>query len=71
MEEHLRRLMAQIETEQGLVFLKEALPHVEELQNIQAKLIRNFFNALCQEGFTKTQSLEIIKEQGIGINIDS
>jgi hypothetical protein len=46
MEEHLRRLMAQIETEQGLVFLKEALPHVEELQNIQAKLIRNFFNPI-------------------------
>ena len=71
MEEHLRRLMAQIETEQGLAFLKEALPQVEELQNIQAKLLRNFYNALCQEGFTKTQSLEIVKVQGIGISIDS
>lgn len=71
MEEHLRRLMAQIETEQGLAFLKEALPQVEELQSIQAKLIHNFYYALCQEGFTKTQALEIVKEQGIGINIES
>lgn len=71
MEEHLRRLMAQIETEQDLAILKETLPQVEELQNIQAKLLRIFYNALCQEGFTKTQALEIVKAQGIGINIDS
>lgn len=71
MEEHLRRLMTQIETEQDLAFLKETLPQVEELQSIQAKLVRNFYNALCQEGFTKAQALEIIKAQGIGVNIDS
>jgi hypothetical protein len=71
MDEHLKRLMAQIETEQGLAFLKEAMPHVEELQSIQARLLHSFYAALCQEGFTKTQALEIVKEQGIGINIDS
>lgn len=71
MEEHLRRLMAQIETEHGLAYLKEALPQVEELQSIQAKLVHNFYSALRQEGFTKTEALEIVKVQGIGISIDS
>ncbi len=65
---NLRRLMAQIEAEQGLQHLDEILPQCMGLQKTIAKLIRNFYISLCKEGFTKPQALEIIKTQGTGLN---
>ncbi len=65
---NLRRLMAQIEAEQGLQHLDEILPQCMGLQKKIAKLIRNFYISLCKEGFTKPQALEIIKTQGTGLN---
>ena len=65
---NLRRLMAQIEAEQGLQHLDEILPQCMGLQKTIAKLIRNFYISLCKEGFTKPQALEIIKTHGTGLN---
>ncbi len=67
-EDHLRRLMAQIEAEQGLRHLDEILPQCMDLQKTMAKLIRNFYVSLCKEGFTKPQALEIVKIHGTGLN---
>ncbi len=67
-DDHLRRLMAQIEAEQGLRHLDEILPQCMDLQKTMAKLIRNFYVSLCKEGFTKPQALEIVKIHGTGLN---
>ncbi|MCP5006864.1 MAG: hypothetical protein GY941_23395 [Planctomycetes bacterium] len=67
-DDNLDHLMEQIEVEQSLVFLKKILPQCTELQNILAKLMYNFYRTLCNEGFTKSQAIEIIKVHGTGIN---
>jgi hypothetical protein len=68
MEENLRRLMAQIEAEQGLRQLNEILPQCVDLQKTLAMLMHNFYTSLCKEGFTKPQALEIIKVHGTGLD---
>ncbi len=68
MDESLRRLVAQIEAEQGLRHLEEILPQCMNLQKTLAMLMHNFYNSLCKEGFTKPQALEIIKAHGTGLN---
>ncbi len=67
-DDNLRRLMAQIEAEQGLRHLDEIIPQCMGLQKTMAKLIRNFYVSLCEEGFTKSQALEIIKTHGTGLS---
>ncbi len=67
-DDNLERLMAKIEVEQGLLFLKGILPQCMDLQNVMAKLMRNFYTSLCREGFTETQALEIIKTHATGLN---
>ena len=66
-EDNLDHLMEQIEVEQGLAFLKKILPQCSDLQDILAKLMYNFYSSLCNEGFTKSQAIEIIKSHGTGI----
>ena len=68
MDDNLRRLMAQIEAEQGLRHLNEILPQCVDLQKTLATLMHNFYTSLCKEGFTKPQALEIIKAHGTGLN---
>ncbi len=68
MDDNLRRLMAQIEAEQGLRHLNEILPQCMDLQKTLAMLMRNFYTSLCKEGFTKPQAIEIIKAHGTGLN---
>ncbi|GAX62342.1 hypothetical protein SCALIN_C29_0126 [Candidatus Scalindua japonica] len=68
MDDNLRRLMAQIEAEQGLRHINEILPQCMDLQNTLATLMHNFYTSLCKEGFTKSQALEIIKAHGTGLN---
>jgi len=68
MDDNLRRLMAQIEAEQGLRHLNEILPQCVELQKTLAMLMHNFYTSLCKEGFTKPQALEIIKAHGTGLD---
>jgi len=68
MDENLRRLMAQIEAEQGLRHLNEILPQCVDLQKTLAMLMHNFYTSLCKEGFTKPQALEIIKAHGTGLD---
>ncbi|MBT3879653.1 MAG: hypothetical protein HON76_16575 [Candidatus Scalindua sp.] len=68
MDDNLRRLMAQIEAEQGLRQLNEILPQCMDLQRTLATLMHNFYTSLCKEGFTKQESLEIIKALGTGLN---
>lgn len=68
MDDSLRRLMAQIEAEQGLRNLNEILPQCMELQRTLATLMHNFYTSLCKEGFTKPEALEIIKSHGTGLN---
>lgn len=67
-DDNLKHLMAQIEVEQGLRFLNEILPQCMDLQKTMAKLMHNFYDSLCKEGFTKLQALEIIKTHGTGLN---
>ncbi len=67
-DDNLRRLMAQIEAEQGLRHLDEILPQCMGLQKTMAMLMHNFYVSLCKEGFTKPQALEIIKTHGTGLN---
>lgn len=67
-DKELRRMMAQIEAEQGLRHLDEILPQCMGLQKTLARLMRNFYVSLCKEGFTKPQALEIIKTHGTGLN---
>jgi len=67
-ENNLRRLMAQIEAEQGLRQLNEILPQCVDLQKTLAMLMHNFYTSLCKEGFTKPQALEIIKVHGTGLD---
>ena len=66
--DNLEYLMAQIEVERGLGFLKNLLPQCVDLQKTLATLLYNFYCSLCKEGFTKSQALEIIKAHGIGLN---
>ena len=68
MDENLRRLMAQIEAEQGLRHLNEILPQCVDLQKTLAMLMHNFYTSLCKEGFTKPQALEIVKVHGTGLD---
>jgi hypothetical protein len=68
MDDNLRRLMAQIEAEQGLRYLNEILPQCVDLQKTLAMLMHNFYASLCKEGFTKSQALEIIKVHGTGLD---
>ncbi len=68
MDDDLRRLMAQIEAEQGLRHIKEILPQCVDLQKTLAMLMHNFYTSLCKEGFTKPQALEIIKVHGTGLD---
>ncbi len=68
MDDNLRRLMAQIEAEQGLRHLNELLPQCKDLQKTLAVLMHSFYTSLCKEGFTKPQALEIIKAHGTGLN---
>ncbi len=68
MDDNLRRLMAQIEAEQGLKHLNEILPQCVDLQKTLAMLMHNFYSSLCKEGFTKPQALEIIKVHGTGLD---
>ncbi len=68
MDDNLRRLMEQIEAEQGLRNLKEILPQCKDLQKTLALLMHNFYTSLCKEGFTKPQALEIVKAHGTGLN---
>jgi hypothetical protein len=65
---NLEHLMAKIEVEQGLLFLKDILPQCMDLQDVMAKLMRNFYTSLCREGFTELQALEIIKTHATGLN---
>lgn len=67
-EDNLDHLMEQIEVEQGLAFLKKILPQCNDVQNVLAKLMYNFYLSLCNEGFTQSQAIEIIKSHGTGIN---
>ncbi len=67
-ENNLRRLMAQIEAEQGLRQLNEILPQCVDLQKTLAMLMHNFYTSLCKEGFTKPQALELIKAHGTGLD---
>ena len=67
-ENNLRRLMAQIEAEQGLRHLNEILPQCVDLQKTLAMLMHNFYTSLCKEGFTKPQALEIVKVHGTGLD---
>jgi hypothetical protein len=67
-DDNLRRLMAQIEAEQGLRHLNEILPQCVDLQKTLAMLMHNFYTSLCKEGFTKPQALEIVKAHGTGLN---
>ncbi len=67
-DDNLEHLMAKIEVEQGLLFLKGILPQCMDLQNLMAKLMRNFYTSLCREGFTESQALEIIKTHATGLN---
>lgn len=67
-DNNLEHLMAKIEVEQGLLFLKEILPQCMDLQGLIAKLMRNFYTSLCREGFTESQALEIIKTHATGLN---
>ena len=67
-DNNLDHLMAKIEVEQGLLFLKGILPQCMDLQNVMAKLMRNFYSSLCREGFTDAQALEIIKIHATGLN---
>jgi len=67
-DNNLDNLMAKIEVEQGLLFLKGILPQCMDLQNVMAKLMRNFYTSLCREGFTETQAIEIIKAHATGLN---
>ncbi len=68
MDDNLRRLMAQIEAEQGLRHLNEILPQCVDLQKTLAMLMHNFYTSLCKEGFTKPQALELIKAHGTGLD---
>ncbi len=68
MDDDLRRLMAQIEAEQGLRHINEILPQCVDLQKTLAMLMHNFYTSLCKEGFTKPQALEIIKVHGTGLD---
>ncbi len=68
MDDDLRRLMAQIEAEQGLRHLNEILPQCVDLQKTLAMLMHNFYTSLCKEGFTKPQALELIKAHGTGLD---
>ena len=68
MDDDLRRLMAQIEAEQGLRHLNEILPQCVDLQKTLAILMHNFYTSLCKEGFTKPQALELIKAHGTGLD---
>ncbi len=72
-DDSLKRLMAQIEMEQGLRYIKEILPQCMDLQNTMAKLMHNFYSSLCKEGFTKSQAIEIIQAHGTGLhsNLDN
>jgi hypothetical protein len=67
-DNNLEHLMAKIEVEQGLLFLKGILPQCMDLQDVIAKLMRNFYTSLCREGFTESQALEIIKTHATGLN---
>ncbi len=67
-DNNLDNLMAKIEVEQGLLFLKGILPQCMDLQNVMAKLMHNFYTSLCREGFTEAQALEIIKTHATGLN---
>ena len=67
-DDNLRRIMAQIEAEQGLRHINEILPQCMGLQKAMATLMHNFYVSLCKEGFTKPQALEIIKTHGTGLN---
>jgi hypothetical protein len=67
-DNNLDHLMAKIEVEQGLLFLKGILPQCMDLQNVMAKLMRNFYSSLCREGFTEAQAIEIIKIHATGLN---
>ncbi len=67
-DDNLERAMAQIEVKQGVLLLKEIMPQCMDLQNVMAKLMRNFYASLCNEGFTKSQALELIKSHGTGLN---
>ncbi|MBO06339.1 MAG: hypothetical protein CMI58_04835 [Parcubacteria group bacterium] len=68
MDDDLRRLMAQIEAEQGLRHLNEILPQCVDLQKTLAILMHNFYTSLCKEGFTKPQALELVKAHGTGLD---
>ena len=68
MDENLRRLMEQIEAEQGLRHLNEILQQCMDLQKTLAMLMHSFYTSLCKEGFSKLQALEIIKAHGTGLN---
>ncbi len=68
MDDELRRLMEQIEAEQGLRQLNEILPQCVDLQKTLAMLMHNFYTSLCKEGFTKPQALELIKAHGTGLD---
>ncbi len=68
MDDNLRRLMAQIEAEQGLRNLNEILPQCMDLQKTLAMLMHNFYTSLCKEGFTKPQALDLIKAHGTGLD---
>ncbi len=68
MDDNLRRLMAQIEAEQGIRHLNEIIPQCVDLQKTLAMLMYNFYTSLCKEGFTKPQALEIIKAHGTGLD---
>ncbi len=68
MDDDLRRLMEQIEAEQGLRQLNEILPQCVDLQKTLAMLMHNFYTSLCKEGFTKPQALELIKVHGTGLD---
>ena len=46
----------------ALVKMKEGLPHLIEMYVIKATLVREYYNALIEQGFNEEQALKIVSE---------
>ena len=54
--------MPQVQIAQSMRQMKDNLPALLELQEIESKLLRRKFLSLLREGFTDAQALELIKK---------